>query len=309
MRIMFMGTPDFAVPSLEALYKKHQVVCVVSQPDKPKGRGHNLMPTQTKLKAQELGIPVEQPVSLRDGAAQPILDQYRPEMIVVVAYGKILPQYILNYPKYGCINVHGSLLPKYRGAAPIQWAVLNGDAQSGVTIMQMDIGMDTGDMILQKSTPIGDRETSGELFDRLSILGAEALLEAIELIETEQAVLTPQNDLLATHAPMINKVMANVSFEMKAVEFLNKVRGFCPWPVAHVSFLDESVKIFKAAVGRPISEPCGTICAIDKEHGIEVVCADGNSVVLEQLQRPGKKITDGYSFAQGMRLKVGDIFK
>ena len=166
MRVMFMGTPVFAVESLKALCSKHEVVCVVSQPDKPKGRGHSMQPTPTKIVAEEYGLPVEQPTILKDGAFLPILEKYQPEIIVAAAYGKILPDYILEYPAKGCINVHASLLPKYRGAAPIQWAVLNGATQSGVTIMHMAHEVDTGDIILKRTTPIGENESSGELFDR-----------------------------------------------------------------------------------------------------------------------------------------------
>ncbi len=305
MRIMFMGTPDFAVASLEALCEHHDVICVVSQPDKPKGRGHNLAPTATKIVAQQRGIAVEQPISLKDGSFLPILNKYQPELIVSAAYGKILPDYILEYPKFGCINVHGSLLPKYRGAAPIQWAVLNGDKQSGVTIMYMAHEMDTGDIILSKATDIGENETSGELFERLSILGAEALLEAIDLLEKGVVDSKPQKHDEATYAPMLDKSIANLEFSMPAEKLLCYIRGLNPWPIAKFMIGDEQVKVFSAVAGKPTELTAGTIVSIDKE-GLAIACGDGNSIVIKLLQRPGKKATDGYSFAQGLRLKVGD---
>lgn len=304
MRVMFMGTPDFAVPSLKALYQKYNVVCVVSQPDKPKGRGHSVQPTETKAVALDYGLPVEQPTTLKDGAFQPILDKYQPELIVVAAYGKMLPDYVLEYPKYGCINVHGSILPRYRGAAPIQWAVLNGDKQSGVTIMHMAHDMDTGDIILIKTTDIGQDETSGELFDRLSQLGAVALIEAIEKIADGTADRIPQDHTKATYAPMLDRVMASLSFDMPAEKIVNFVRGLNPWPIAKITINNEEVKIFSAKLGVSYDLPCGTISAITKE-GLEVVCGDGQTVILKTLQRPGKKPIDGYSFAQGLRLKQG----
>ena len=305
MKIMFMGTPEFAVPSLEAVCTAHQVVCVVSQPDKPKGRGHNLQPTPTKIIAEKHGIPVEQPIILKDGAFSEILDKYQPELIVAAAYGKILPEYILNYPKYGCVNVHGSLLPKYRGAAPIQWAVLNGDAQSGVTIMHMAKDMDTGDMILQRVIDIGQTETSGQLFDRLSVLGAEALLEAISQIQEGTAKRVPQDHSLASYAPMLQKQDAEISFDMPADKFVHFVCGLNPWPIGKIFINGEQVKVFEAILGRETNKACGTICSITKS-GIEVACKNG-TVILVSLQRPGKKPTDGYSFAQGLRLKEGDL--
>lgn len=305
MKVMFMGTPDFAVPSLKALCAKHEVVCVVSQPDKPKGRGHSLQPTATKIVAEELGIPVEQPTILKDGAFLPILQQYQPELIVAAAYGKILPDYILEYPKFGSINVHGSLLPKYRGAAPIQWAILNGDAQSGVTIMHMAHEMDTGDIILMKTVDIAEGETSGELFDRLSLLGADALLEAIDLIEQGKAERTPQEHAKATYAPMLDRSIAALDFSMNARKIACFVAGLNPWPIAKFIINGQEVKVFSALCGHSTKAEPATVCAINKE-GLEIACGDGNTVILKTLQRPGKKPTDGYSFAQGLRLKVGD---
>lgn len=306
MRILYMGTPDFAVPTLEALIEKYDVVCVVSQPDKPKGRGHNLMPTATKTVALAHGIPVEQPTILKDGAFQPILERYQPDIIVVAAYGRILPDYILEYPKLGCINVHGSILPKYRGAAPIQRAVLNGDAETGVTIMHMAHDMDAGDIIHVETTEILPYETSGQLFDRLSKLGATALMNIIDKIADGSAPRIPQNEAEVTFAPMLKKSEATLDFSMPMEKIVRSVCGLNPWPIANIVLNEVPTKIFEAHRGASTELPAGTVCSIIRE-GLEVACGDGNSVILKQLQKPGKKPVDGYSFAQGMRLKVGDV--
>lgn len=305
MRIMFMGTPDFAVPALEAICARHEVVCVVSQPDKPKGRGHVITPTETKVVAMAHNIPVEQPIKLKDEAFLPMLQKYDPELIVVAAYGRILPDYILQYPKLGCINIHGSLLPKYRGAAPIQWAVLNGDEKSGVTIMHMAHDLDAGDIIFTRETEIRKGETSGELFDRLSLLGADAVLDAIDMIADGSAERHPQDTSRVTFAPMLDKSMAELGFDMPSDKIEHYVCGLNPWPIATIEMNSQKVKVFKAASGQATDAPVGTVTSIDKS-GFGVACGDGKTVVLQQLQRPGKKPVDGYSFAQGLRLKIGD---
>ena len=207
MRILFMGTPDFAAASLKAMTDAGlDVVGVVSQPDRPKGRGHKLVPTDVKAAALEAGIEnIYQPEKLRNGELQPVLDKLKPELIVVVAYGKILPDYIIDYPKYGCINVHASLLPKYRGAGPIQWAIINGEKVTGVTTMKMDSGLDTGDMLLKAETKIGEYETAEELFDRLAVIGGDLLLKTIDGLEKGSITPTPQNDKEHTYAPMISR--------------------------------------------------------------------------------------------------------
>ena len=207
MRILFMGTPDFAAASLKAMTDAGlDVVGVVSQPDRPKGRGHKLVPTDVKAAALEAGIEnIYQPEKLRNGELQPVLDKLKPELIVVVAYGKILPDYIIDYPKYGCVNVHASLLPKYRGAGPIQWAIINGEKVTGVTTMKMDSGLDTGDMLLKAETEIGEYETAEELFDRLAVIGGDLLLKTIDGLEKGSITPTPQNDEEHTYAPMISR--------------------------------------------------------------------------------------------------------
>ena len=207
MRILFMGTPDFAAASLKAMTDAGlDVVGIVSQPDRPKGRGHKLVPTDVKAAALEAGIEnIYQPEKLRNGELQPVLDKLKPELIVVVAYGKILPDYIIDYPKYGCVNVHASLLPKYRGAGPIQWAIINGEKVTGVTTMKMDSGLDTGDMLLKAETEIGEYETAEELFDRLAVIGGDLLLKTIDGLEKGSITPTPQNDDEHTYAPMISR--------------------------------------------------------------------------------------------------------
>ena len=215
MRILFMGTPDFAAASLKAMTDAGlDVVGVVSQPDRPKGRGHKLVPTDVKAAALEAGIEnIYQPEKLRNGELQPVLDKLKPELIVVVAYGKILPDYIIDYPKYGCINVHASLLPKYRGAGPIQWAIINGEKVTGVTTMKMDSGLDTGDMLLKAETEIGEYETAEELFERLAVIGGDLLLKTIDGLEKGSITPTPQNDKEHTYAPMISRETGVIDLE------------------------------------------------------------------------------------------------
>ena len=220
MRILFMGTPDFAAASLKAMTDAGlDVVGVVSQPDRPKGRGHKLVPTDVKAAALEAGIEnIYQPEKLRNGELQPVLDKLKPELIVVVAYGKILPDYIIDYPKYGCINVHASLLPKYRGAGPIQWAIINGEKVTGVTTMKMDSGLDTGDMLLKAETKIGEYETAEELFDRLAVIGGDLLLKTIDGLEKGSITPTPQNDKEHTYAPMISRETGVIDWSKSARE-------------------------------------------------------------------------------------------
>ena len=218
MRILFMGTPDFAAASLKAMTDAGlDVVGVVSQPDRPKGRGHKLVPTDVKAAALEAGIEnIYQPEKLRNGELQPVLDKLKPELIVVVAYGKILPDYIIDYPKYGCINVHASLLPKYRGAGPIQWAIINGEKVTGVTTMKMDSGLDTGDMLLKAETEIGEYETAEELFERLAVIGGDLLLKTIDGLEKGSITPTPQNDKEHTYAPMISRETGVIDWSKSA---------------------------------------------------------------------------------------------
>ncbi|MBE6949173.1 MAG: methionyl-tRNA formyltransferase [Ruminococcaceae bacterium] len=302
MKILFMGTPDFASRALQELYdRNYNVIGVFTQPDKPKNRGMKLEESPVKKLAVIHGTPVFQPVTLRDGEALKVIRELEPDIIAVVAYGKLLPKEILDYPKYGCINIHGSLLPKYRGAAPIQWSVLNGDKVTGVTSMYMAEGMDTGDMILKKETEILPEETSGELFDRLSVLGAELLCETVDVLEKGEAVRTPQNHDEATHAPMIEKSMSPIDWSKNAWEILNQIRGLDPWPVATAEFEGQKYKVFKAVKYSDDTKgsPVGTV--IPNKEGVEVVCGDG-TLLITQLQPPGKRRMAAADFLRGHKL-------
>lgn len=299
MRIVFMGTPDFAVPSLEALLRQgHEIIAVYTQPDKPKGRGHKMMPPPVKSLALEHGIPVYQPVTMRNEAAIEELRALEPELIVVVAYGKILPTEVLHIPPRGCINVHGSLLPKYRGAAPIQWAVLNGDAVSGVTIQQMAEGVDTGDMLTKAETPIGEDETSGELFDRLMVIGADLLIETIEHLDEIKP--QPQDEALATHAPMICKEMGNVDWSKSAQFVHNLVRGLNPWPAAFCTVDGKRMKLFKTQVVQAQGEP-GVLTNLDGE--MTIYCGE-NAVRLVEIQPENGKRMRGSDYLLGHPIRT-----
>lgn len=255
MRIVYMGTPDFAVPTLQALLDSpHQVVGVFSQPDRPKGRGYKLMPPPVKELALAHGVPVYQPVKMRDGTALAILKQLRPDVIVVAAYGRLLPKEILELPAYGCINVHASLLPRYRGAGPVQWSVINGEKATGVTTMFMGEGLDTGDILEQVQTPIGPEETAGELMGRLAEIGAQLLLHTLELLESGKAVRTIQDESLATYAPMLQKSDGALDFSQSAQKLYDRIRGVSPWPSAYAYLDGKRLKIHKAA---PLSDQAG----------------------------------------------------
>lgn len=305
MRIVFMGTPDFAAACLARLVSDgHELAGVFSQPDRPKGRGHQLAPTPVKELAVSHGIPVYQPEKLRDGATLAILRELEPEMIVVVAYGRILPKEILELPKYGCVNVHASLLPKLRGAAPIQWAVINGDTITGVTTIFMSDGVDTGDMILSLETGIGAEETAGELFGRLAELGADALAETVRLIESGKVERKKQDDSLATYAPMIDKNLANLDFGKTPEELCNLIQGLNPAPIAFSRFDGKIVKILAARPNREYNGKRGEI--LDAKR-LVVGCKDG-AVELLQVRPEGKKPMSGAEFARGKRLVKGQMF-
>lgn len=308
LRVLFMGTPDFAVASCRAINEYCNLVGVVTQPDRPKGRGGKLAAPPVKLYAQEQGIPVYQPTILKDGAFQAVLDELNPELIVVAAYGRILPEYILNFPQYGCINVHGSLLPKYRGAAPIQRAVMNGDQETGVTIMKMAKGMDTGDMILQRAVPIEECDTAGTIFEKMAEIGAEVLIEAMNQIVSGIAVYTPQNDELATHAAMIDKSEGLLDFAKSASVLRGTIMGMSPSPGAFIEIDGQRLKIYEALFGSETDAKAGTVTKISKE-GVEVACGDGKSILLKSVQKQGKNRTDAYSYACGVKLAVGDYLK
>ncbi len=307
-RILFMGTPDFALPSLELVHKKYGVSAVICQPDKINGRGNKITFGPIKEYALTNNIPVYQPETFKNNACIELIKEIDPNLIIVAAYGKILPEYVLNYPKYGCINVHGSLLPKYRGASPIQASVLNGDDVTGITIMHMDKELDSGDIILQKETKIDFYETAGELFDRLSVMGAECLCEAIELLLDGKAPRTPQNHNMSTHVSMIKKEMGKLDFSLSAKKIKCLVYGLNPWPSAYVETKNNLYKIHKVILGRPTDKKSGTIVSVSKD-GIEVACGDFNTIIITEIQKQGKRKMDAYSFSLGHTISEGsDIY-
>lgn len=308
LKIMFMGTPDIAAESLRALVENgFRVVCAVTQPDKPKGRGHKLVPTEVKSEAQKHNINVYQPDSLKNGELQPILDEYKPDLIAVVAYGKILPSYILDYPQYGCINMHASLLPKYRGAAPVQWSVLNGEEYSGVTTMKMDVGLDTGDMLISEKIKIGEYETSEELFERISMLGAKVLCETIEKIED----ITPvkQNHDEHTYAPMLSKEMARIDWSKPKNVISKFICGMNSWPMAYTSYKDDIVKIIEARkFDEELNGANGQIIRYEKGKGLLVKCSDGG-IWLKVIQFAGGKRMSIDDYMLGHTIENGVILK
>ena len=301
MRIVFMGTPDFAVPCLARLLDDgHEVAGVFTQPDKPRGRGYKLMPPPVKELALERGLPVYQPAKMRDGEALSILRELSPELVVVVAYGKILPKEILELPKYGCVNVHGSLLPRWRGAAPIQWSVIAGDAEGGVTTMYMAEGLDTGDMILRRATPIGPDETSDELYERLAALGAQALSETVTLIAAGRAPREPQDDAASCYAPMLSKELAEIDFSKPAREVHNLVRGMNSWPVAHTTLGGKLLKVYltRAAQGK------GALGELLGGKSFTVACGEG-AVELVEIQAEGGRRMNAADYLRGHPVAAG----
>lgn len=308
LRIVFMGTPDFAVPALQALLDSpDQVVAVICQPDRKKGRGRKLSPPPVKLLALQAGIPVLQPTAIRTKEFLETIQDLRPDLIVVTAYGRILPGSLLNLPPLGTINVHGSLLPKYRGAAPIQWAVINGETETGVTIMQMDEGMDTGDILLPVSLPIEEDDTSGTLFVKLSELGGQALVKAIALLKEDRLQPVKQDDSLATEAPMLSKKMGQLDWSRDAAELHCLIRGLDPWPSAYGFLAGRRFRFFKPQVIRKevVEEP-GTLCRADK-NGILVATGD-DYLLIREIQPEGKKRMSVQSCLCGMKLPVGERF-
>lgn len=306
MRIVFMGTPDFAVPCLEKLIEaKHEVVGVFSQPDKPVGRKQILTPPEVKVCAMKYNIPVYQPEKIKGSNALDIINGLKPDIIVVVAYGKILPKEILTAAEYGCINVHASLLPKYRGAAPIQWAVLNGDEITGVSIMQMDEGLDTGDILLVKKTEIDINETSAELFDRLSDIGADALIEALDLIVQGKAVPKKQSSGEYEYAKMITRELCPIDWSRSALEIHNKVRGLQTWPVAITAINGKNLKIHKTILSDLKGNKSGAV--VDNNKRLVVSCGDGNCIEILELQLDGKKRMDTKSFLAGNKIEIDTV--
>lgn len=305
MRVVFMGTPDFAAASLKKLIEEnYEVAGVFTQPDKPKGRGMELSFSPVKELALKHGLPVFQPEKMRDGTALGILQDLKPDILVVVAYGRILPDEMLAVPQYGAVNVHGSLLPKYRGAAPIQWAVLNGDTISGVTTMYLAHDMDAGDIIYKAETEIGEFETAGELFDRLMDMGAELLIKTLRDIEAGAAPRTPQDPAEASYVKMLDKSICPIDWNKTPREIVKHIYGLQPWPVATMELEGKTFRVFGADyTERRTDKAPGSIVRADEE-GIAMACADGQCLLITELQAPGKKRMKAADFLRGHRLKA-----
>lgn len=301
-----MGTPDFAVPCLQRLLDDgHDVVGVFSQPDKPQGRKMVLTAPPVKQVALQEKLPVYQPETFKNGAVLPLLQELAPEIIVVVAYGKILPQYVLDLPRYGCVNVHGSLLPRWRGAAPIQWSVIAGDRTAGVTTMQMDAGLDTGDMLLRYETEIGARETAGELYERLAAAGAELLSDTLRRLEKGDIVPERQDDAASCYASMLDKKLAQVDWRRTAREIDCLVRGLNPWPVALTTLHGERMKLYAAEPVQGSGAP-GTVLVSDPKGGLVVACGDG-ALRLTEIQVVGGKRMQAGDYLRGHAVPAGTV--
>ncbi|XBX09751.1 methionyl-tRNA formyltransferase [Enterocloster clostridioformis] len=321
MRIVFMGTPDFSVPALKALVEAgHQVIAVVTQPDKPKGRGKEVQMTPVKIQAMEYGIPVYQPAKVREASFVEILQGMEADVYVVIAFGQLLPKAVLELPKYGCINIHASLLPKYRGAAPIQWCVIDGERETGITTMMMDVGLDTGDMLEKTVIPIEEKETGGSLHDKLSLAGGALILSTLKKLEEGTLVRTPQTDEGTCYAKMLTKSLGDIDWNQSAVSIERLIRGLNPWPSAYTLWNGKTIKIWSADVttGREaaafLSEsgvpsetgitPGTVVCS---EHSL-VVCTGDGLLSVRELQMEGKKRMDTPAFLRGYPIPEGDVF-
>lgn len=307
MRVIFMGTPDFSVGTLEALVQAgHKVVLAVTQPDKPKGRGGKMQYTPVKEKALEYDIPVFQPVKVREKSCVEKLDSYKADVIVVVAFGQILPREILELTPYGCINVHASLLPKYRGAAPIQWSIIDGETVTGVTTMQMDEGLDTGDMLLKTEVPLEPDETGGSLHDKLSAAGAKLCVETLKALEEKTVTPEKQGETPTKYARMLDKELGKIDWTKDAASIERLVRGLNPWPSAYTSWEGKIMKIWSAeVVDRESKAPCGTVAEVTKTD-FSVQTGKGLLKVTE-LQIPGKKRMAADAFLRGYKMETGTL--
>ncbi len=306
MRVIFMGTPDFAAASLKALIDAgHEIQAAVTQPDKPKGRSGELSPSPVKVLAEKNGIKVYQPVKVREKEFVEVLEGYKPDVIVVVAFGQIIPESILNIPKYGCINVHGSLLPKYRGAAPIQWAMLDGEKETGITTMLMDKGLDTGDMLIKRVVRIEEDETSGTLFEKLMKLGAEALTDTLSGLEKGELIPEKQGESPTDYARMLTKSMGIIDFNNTAAKLDCFIRGMNPWPSAYTVLYGKTLKIWAA---KPIEMKgeAGMVLEVRKDSFV-VACGEGALEILE-VQLEGKKRMSAGEFLKGTKLAAGQRF-
>jgi methionyl-tRNA formyltransferase len=305
MRLIFLGTPAFAAPTLEALAAKHDVLSVVTQPDRPKGRGQELSPSPVKQTAQSLGLPVYQPERIRRPEAQAHLASLSPEIMVVVGYGQIIPQSVIDIAPRGIVNVHASLLPKYRGAAPIQWAIANGETRTGVTTMQINAGLDTGGILLARDTPIGPEETAIELGERLAVMGAELLLETLDGLSQGAITPRPQDDAQASFAPILKKEDGDISWAGAATSVHNRVRGLLPWPGAYSHFRGQRLHVWRARVcGEQTSLAPGQVLP---GAGFRVACGSGSVLQLVEVQMEGRKRMSAEAFANGQRLRENEI--
>ncbi len=304
IRTVFMGTPDFALGTLEGLISAGcNMVGVYTQPDRPKGRGKKLAAPPIKELAEKHGIPVFQPLKLRDPAAVEQLKELRPELIVVIAYGQILPKAVLDIPQHGCINVHASLLPKYRGAAPINKVIVDGESETGITTMLMDVGLDTGDMLIKRSLPIDANETAGHLHDRLALLGRETMEETLKQLCHGNLTPEQQDDSLSSYAPMMKKEDGLIDWSKSATEVHNLVRGLDPWPSAYTQLNNEVLKISRTSIDTTISDSPGSVLKADTD-GVLIACGKG-ALLIDQLQLPGKKKLSAADFLRGRDLPVG----
>lgn len=312
MKVIFMGTPEFAVGTLIKCIEKHEVLGVFTQPDKPKGRGNKLTPPPVKVIAEQYGIPVFQPDRLRKAPWPDEIRRLNPDVIVVVAYGQLLTQEVLDIPKFGCINVHASLLPKYRGAAPINWAIANGEAITGVTTQMMNAGLDTGDMLKKWSVPINDDMNAGTLHDILAVAGADLLIETLEGLENGTLVPEAQNDADSCYAAKLNKEIAKIDWNMPAVAIRNRINGFNPWPVAHTMLMDQTFKVFSAIMvpddthSQTEQFSSGDVVKTDKK-GIYVKTGDG-LLMLQEVQWGSGKRMSASAFLLGNPLSAGTHF-
>lgn len=309
MNVIFMGTPGFAVPTLEKLHESgHNVMLVVTQPDKPSGRGKKLKKSEVKEKAEELGLKIYQPEKIKNQESIDLLKSYNPDVIVVVAYGQILSKSILDIPKYGCINVHASLLPALRGAAPLNWAVINGDKKSGVTTMMMDVGLDTGDMLLKSEIDIDEDMSVGELHDALMDDGANLLIQTLSQLENGGIIRIKQDDSMSSYAPMLNRENTKINWNEKAVSIHNKIRGLSPWPSAYFTMDDKSIKVYKSSYRNEKTEYEPGYVIKSDDYGIEIQAADG-VVIIKEFQMPGKNRMDIKAYLRGNKFPEKILLK
>ncbi|MBE7025628.1 MAG: methionyl-tRNA formyltransferase [Ruminococcaceae bacterium] len=304
MRVLYMGTPDFAATVLEGIYKAgYEIAGVISQPDKPKNRGMHMEPTAVKKCAGALGLPVYQPETLRDKAILPYLEEVQPDIIMVVAYGKLLPEYVLTFPKHGCVNMHASLLPKYRGAAPIQWSILNGEAETGVTAMYMEKGLDTGDMICKSRVEIKEDDTAETLHDTLAAMAARLAVETLESIENGTIVREKQDDALSTYAPLLTKELGKINWTKTTRQILDKIRGLFPWPGAYSYKDGQLLKIIRAKS----AEGSGTPGTVLSGRGKLIIATGDGAVEILELQPAGKKKMTAQAYLAGNPMEKGTL--